>query len=357
MSLKILKRSLGIDVSKESLSICCCTIHDDLSKSFSYMADQSNDPRGFKQIIKWLTKLTSGLDPVVLMEATGVYHEGLAHYLYACGLQVSIMQSGRVKRYAQSLDQRSKTDLLDSKMLAMLASERSLHLWNPPSEALRRLKGLSRERSSLVTTRSSAKNRQHAMEHSATENKQTLRRYKKRLRLLNDQIAEIEEEMAAVVASEAELTENMKYLQSIPGISFIASVTVVAETLGFANITSAKQLTSFVGYDVVIRESGNYVGKSKISKKGNKHIRAVLHMPSMAAVRVNPTLKPFYQRLKQKKERPIIGLVATQRKLLILLYTLWKKKEYYNPDILKTKAASSKELAAQDSDKLLLITS
>ncbi|MBL7471173.1 transposase, partial [Robertkochia sediminum] len=75
--------------------------------------------------------------------------------------------------------------------------------------------------------------------------------------------------------------------------------------------TSAKQLTSYVGYDVVLRESGTMKGKSKISKKGNRHIRAVLHMPSMTAVRCNPTLKPFYMRLKSTKSKPIIGLVAT----------------------------------------------
>jgi hypothetical protein len=72
-------------------------------------------------------------------------------------------------------------------------------------------------------------------------------------------------------------------------------------------------------------------------------------MPSMAVIRTNPTLKPFYGRLKERKEKPIIGLVATQRKLLLLMYTLWKKEEYYNPDILKKEAASPKELAAQDS--------
>jgi len=315
------------------------------------MSDQSNDRQGMKRIYKWIVSLKEPeVEPLVLLEATGVYHEALAMFLYSSGIDVCIMQSGRVKRYAQSLDQRSKTDLLDSKMLSMLACERSLKLWTPPSKELSQLKGLSRERSVLVTNRSIMKNQSHAMERSTTKNKQTLKRYKKRLKLINDQIAEIEEEMAAVVTADPTLSSKLKYLKSIPGISFIASATVVAETLGFSNITSAKQLTSFVGYDVVIKESGTHKGKSKISKKGNKHIRAVLHMPSMSAVKVNPTLKPFYGRLKEKKEKPIVGLVATQRKLLILMYTLWKKEEYYDPDILKTKTASSEELAAQDSE-------
>lgn len=71
---------------------------------------------------------------------------------------------------------------------------------------------------------------------------------------------------------------------------------MVGETLGFELIVNAKQLTRYTGYDVVLRDSGNFKGKTRISKKGNSHIRAVLHMPSMTCVRCNPTLRRFYKR-------------------------------------------------------------
>jgi len=354
----ILKQSVGIDVSKDSLSICLCTLLSDLCRTYDHLEDQPNNINGFKRISTWLNKQqVEGVQLLVLLEATGVYHERLAEYLYTSGKSVSIMQSGRVKRYSQSLDQRSKTDLLDSKMLAMLAIERPLKLWQPPSATLRKLKGLSRERSVLVTERGMLGNRRHAIEEGSYVNKQSMRRYAKRLKMLNAQIKEIEAEMQDLVNQDEELCTKIAYLRSIPGISFIASATVVGETLGFSNITNAKQLTSYVGYDVVQRESGNYKGKTKISKKGNKHIRAILHMPSMAAIRVNPTLKPFYRRLKSTKAKPIIGLVATQRKLLLLMYTLWKNEENYDPEIAKRKAASQKELAAQDSKLKIQLTS
>ncbi|WP_164721496.1 IS110 family transposase [Maribacter sp. MJ134] len=52
--------------------------------------------------------LKGSVDPsvelLVVMEATGVYHQGIARYLYDNGYNVCVMQSGRVKRYAQSLD-------------------------------------------------------------------------------------------------------------------------------------------------------------------------------------------------------------------------------------------------------------
>lgn len=328
-SKQVLKQSLGIDVSKDSLSYCLGILQSDLTKHFQAGSDLANTPFGFKRLLDWLKQNAINVpQPIIVMESTGVYHEGIAHYLHAHGYAVSILQSGRVKRYAQSLDQRSKTDALDSRMLSMLGCERELQVWSPPNTCLQKLRFLSRERSALVKERSQELNRWHALSSGSYQDTQTKKRYDTRMDLLQAQITEIELEMRLVIKSDQKLAKRITYLASIPGVSFISTATVVAETLGFNTITNTKQLTSYAGYDVVLRESGNYHGKTRISKKGNKHIRAVLHMPSMAAIRLNPSLKPFYQRLKQKKEKPIIALIAVQRKLLILMYCLWKKQMY-----------------------------
>lgn len=339
-----MRQSLGVDVSKASLSVCLGSLLSDLSKSFLEGSDVSNDLEGFEALLVWLEcRRDPDVDLTIVMEATGVYHEALAYFLYDRGYGVCIMQSGRVKRYAQSLDQRSKTDALDSKMLSMLGCERQLRGWEPPSILLQELKALSRERSTLLKEKTIAINRLEALGRGAHSNKRTLSRYKKRIALLNDQMGEIEQEMRKLVSEDQELSEKFGYLESIPGVSFVLSATVVAETGGFELITSAKQLTSYAGYDVVLRESGSYRGRTTISKKGNRRIRAVMHMPSMAAIRVNPTLKPFYQRLKEKKAKPIVALVAVQRKMLILMFELWKKNEHYDPEFEQKKAASLQE--------------
>lgn len=354
----VLKQALGIDVSKDSLSYCLGTLKSDLDKAFIQGTDVSNDFKGFKELAKWI-KANSCKEvlPIIVMEATGVYHEEIANYLYRLNYDVCIMQSGRVKKYAQSLDQRSKTDSLDSKMLSMLGCERRITPWVPPSETLQELKFLSRERSALVKERSIEKNRFHAMNAALFSHKRAIKRYRKRIQLLDLQIAEIEAEMQEIVNRDAFLSEKIDILKSIPGLSFITVSTVVAETSGFGLFTSAKQLVSYSGYDVVLRESGNFKGKTRISKKGNKHIRAVLHMPSMTAIRVNPTLKPFYERLKSKKEKPIVALVGVQRKLLTLMYSQWKSNAYYDPKYEIKKAARKQVLAAQDRNKNEFVTS
>jgi transposase len=336
MKKEVLMQWLGIDVSKSSFSCYLATLSSDLKKNYEQGCDLGNDTKGYDQLAQWLSVRIQ--DPerfIVVMEATGVYHQALALNLYQRGYKVSIMQSGRVKRYAQSLVQRSKTDALDSKKLSMLGCERELPLWEPPREVLSQLKALSRERSTLIRERVTSRNRLESIECSSYKNTREIGRYLKRIALIECQIMEVEAEMRELVSRDGELREGLEFLESIPGISFISAATVIGETLGFNNITNAKQLTSYAGYDVVIRESGTYKGKSSISKKGNRNIRGVLHMPSMTAVRINPTLKPFYQRLKPNKAKPIVALIAVQRKLLVLMYSLWKNQMYYDPEYAK----------------------
>ena len=160
----------------------------------------------------------------------------------------------------------------------------------------------------------------------------------------------IEEEMQELVSKNEELKRKIGYMMSIPGISFISAATVVGETLGFESIVNAKQLTSYAGYDIILRESGNFKGKTRISKRGNSHIRAVLHMPSMTCVRCNPTLKKFYNRLKPNKAKPLVALIAVQRKLLILMYTLWKNEEVYDAGFETKKQQKHEALAARDNN-------
>ena len=343
----VLKQCLGIDVSKLSLSLSLGSLTNELSKRFESHKEVNNDLTGYRHIAKWLGQsLDTSVSFIIVMEATGVYHQHVAHYLYEQGYDICIMQSGRVKRYAQSLDQRSKTDSLDSRMLSMLGLERTVRLWHPPSLSLQQLKALSRERSSLLKDKTVETNRQGAILSSINKNAQSSKRHKARLKLLNVQIASIEQEMRCLISKEHALKRKLSYLESIPGISFITAATIVGETLGFESISSGKQLASYAGYDVVLRESGNFKGKTRISKKGNSYIRAALHMPSMSCVRCNPTLRTFYNRLKPNKAKPLVALVAVQRKLLILMFTLWKNEENYDAGYKNKKQQKHKALAA-----------
>lgn len=355
---RLLKQSLGIDVSKSGLSVCLGSLNDRLEKRFRTSVDVCNSLKGYKELSKWLSRsVDANVGLHIVMEATGVYHQGVALYLHGLGHTVCVMQSGRVKKYAQSLDQRSKTDALDSKMLSMLGLERQLRAWEPPSNELRYLKALGRERSTLLKDRTVEMNRQDAIDSGAYHDKRAIKRHNKRIKLINAQIKDIEREILEITDHDPALKRKLGHLVSIPGVSFITAAAIVGETMGFEAITNIKQLTSYAGYDVVLRESGNYRGKPRISKKGNSNIRGALHMPSMTCARCNPSLKPFYDRLKAKKAKPLIALVAVQRKLLILMYTLWKKEVDYQPDFEQKKQQKPKAFAARDNDLINQIAS
>ncbi|WKK84074.2 IS110 family transposase [Marivirga arenosa] len=339
MDLQLIRQSVGIDIAMNDFKVCYGYMTTKMDQELVAESSFENTVRGMEGFLAWLADFVHSAENLYfVMEATGVYHERLCHYLNNQGLNVSVMPSGRVKKYAQSLKQRSKTDLLDAKMLCNLGLERKLDLWVAPSQELLELKQMSRERGQLVKEQSALKCKLHALEHGFLDKSKVIKRLRERLQLLAVQIQEVEMEMRALIAKSHQLKRKVDQLTSIPGISLLSAVVVIGETLGFHGIKNAKQLTSYTGYDVVHRESGLYRGKTSISKRGNSHIRAMLHMPSMTAVRCNPTLKPFYERLKTKKSKPIIALVAVQRKLLCLMFTLWNTDTKYDADYQKKSA-------------------
>jgi transposase len=159
-----------------------------------------NSVPGMESFVLWLSeKLICEKELYLIMESTGIYHEGLCHFLYDQGYNVSVTPSGRVKKYAESLQQRSKTDLLDAKMLCVLGLERSVELWVPAREELQALKHLSRERGQLVKEQSGLKCKLHALQHSFGTQQRVVQRLKNRLKLLSEQIKEVELEMRSYI--------------------------------------------------------------------------------------------------------------------------------------------------------------
>ncbi|WP_315814532.1 transposase [Paraflavitalea speifideaquila] len=126
----------------------------------------------------------------------------------------------------------------------------------------------------------------------------------------------------------------MEAINSIKGVGLISIATIIAETDGFTLFQNQAQLVSYCGYDVVKNQSGKRQGNTKISKIGNSRIRRILFMPAFSVVRYN--IKPFtdlYVRVYMRTLVKMKAYVAVQRKLLILIYTIWKKGESFNQDM------------------------
>lgn len=337
MKIKILKQHIGIDISKDDFKVCFMQQKDNGKIKIKGSRTFSNKLIGYKAFRAWfLSKVSQDCSLCFSMEATGVYHENLAYYLHDLGYQVSILLAQTVKAYFQSLNIKTKTDKSDSRYIAQLGIERNLKAWHPISSNIRSLKQLTRERASIQKEKTALQNKLHAYHHSHEPSKDAIRLVKQRISLLEKQKIVIEQKIKTCVEKDDFLKERIEKVCTIKGFSLISVAVIVAETNGFQHFTSRSQLVSYSGYDVVERQSGSSIkGRTRISKKGNTHIRAILHFPALSAIKYEPVFAALYNRVFERSAYKMKGLVAVQRKLLLTAYTLFKKNEAFDPDYHK----------------------
>jgi transposase len=351
----ITKQSVGIDISQATFAVCLCQRSEDGKLNFSKVLSFGNNTKGFNQLLRW-TKgiIATGAELVFLMEATGVYYENLAHHLHKIKKTVHVVLPNTSKHYFSSLNIKTKTDAVDARVLSQFGVERTHKLWTPPPAALLQLRNLTRYYVQLQEQKTALGNIKHSKDASHDIQTFILKSNKKLISEIDKEIAKALKEIKRLIETDSSLKEKIRKLSTIKGIGMITIATILAETMGFEQFNSAKQLVSYAGYDVVQRESGTSIkGKTRISKKGNRYLRNALYFPAMVACRFNPTLKEIYTRINQNKPSKMIGQVAIQRKLLILIYTLWKndvefiegyKKSSPNPKAETTLDSSILEL-------------
>lgn len=345
--MKILKQTFGIDVSKDDFEVRFGTIDTSQEQFISKSEKFSNNLTGFKKFLKWAlsSRVSKTLPLNFVMEVTGVYHENLAYYLHGKGYQVSIVLSNKIRSYAGSLETKSKTDPIDAMVITRFALERKLKAWSPPEPFIRAIKELSREYLSLKLMVTEVKNQIHAKKHANSTDKNIIKRKRRLLKELlrrivpKKQIDEILQQIKKLFQSKPEPYKKLTKAATIKGIGEITVIIILAETNCFEHVENINQLISYAGLDVVLNESGKKKGKTTISKKGNKFIRRALFMPAMSACKHNQKMKETFARLVSKGKNKKVAIIAVARKLLILIYTLWKNDaEYisdYNPAAIK----------------------
>ena len=326
------KQSIGLDIAKDKFDACFSVTDEKQRVIVKSTRRFDNNKSGFIAFDQWLTKWQAPAVPLCCtMEATGVYYEALAWHLHQSARHVSVVLPNLAKKYFQSLGYKSKNDKIDAKGLAQMGAERKLAPWQPLSQQLYQLRKLTREQEQLQRARTSFKNLLHVEAHTFLTGKSTVKRLENTLALLDQQLLAIEKEMKVLVARDSALQAKVDHITSIKGVGFLTAVILLAETNGFELFHNQRQLVSYAGYDVVENQSGNRAGKTRISKKGNSHIRRCLFLPAFNAVRYElPVFKELYERLLAKGKTKMQAYVALQKKLLVLVYTLWRKDENYD---------------------------
>jgi transposase len=330
--MKTLKQVVGIDVSKDSFHACLGTINEQQNVQLLQQSAFSNSEKGFKLFLAWVQKHSLAETSLFyVMEATGVYYENLAYFLSESTSNICVLLPNKSKHFAKSLDIKTKTDKVDAGILCRIGLERALPAWKIPSPELKRLKSLCREYRSLKADGSKIKAKLHALNHSYKPDKDAIRRLNQQLKWNHKLVTEVETAIKELIKTDPCLNQRFENIEQVKGLSRITIATIIAETNGFAAIENVKQLASYAGMDVMMNQSGLYSGRTRISKKGNRHIRTALYLPAMSAIRSNKRLQQFYNNIRERQKNGKVGIVAVARKMLILIYTLWKKEVQYDP--------------------------
>ena len=328
----ILKQAAGIDVAKNELVVCLGRMDQEVTIELFAHKNFENSKKGFDLLIKWVGKMFSSEMPVrFVMEATGVYHESFAYFLIDKGQEVSIVLPNKISSYFRTLDVKTETDKTASEAIARFGLERKLDLWKKPKELFKQLKQLTSERVQIIDERTVLKNQIHAEKNEAFPNQSSLKRMKIRLAILEKQDDEIQAELRILIKKDSEVQKLVALLCTIPGIGILTAATVLGETNGFDLIRNKRQITSYAGLDVKQKDSGTSVHKKpRISKRGNKHLRKALHMSALCSIRCNDNSKAIFVRLVSRNGIKMQAVVAVQRRLLELMFILYKTQKPYD---------------------------
>src|SRR5829696_972568 len=299
---KIVKQIVGIDVSQDELVTCLGRMYDDWTPELYAKETFPNTRKGMESLVLWVQKQTdSGASVRFVMEATGVYHEQLAYYLDENDYQLTIVLPNKISNYMRTLQTKTITDKTAAEAIARFGLERKLDNWYRPKGIYRKLRQLTRERYQLVEQRTTIKNQLHAEQTEADSSKDSIKRMKVRIALLDKQEQQIEAELKELIKTDAEVQKIILIVCSLPGVGLLTASAVLGETNGFDLIRNRRQLASYAGFDVQEKQSGTSVkGKSRISKKGNKYLRRAMHMPALAAIRHDQRFKAIFSRLLAK---------------------------------------------------------
>jgi len=317
--------SLGIDVSKDTLDVCL------LSSDAKQTRQYGNDSKGHRALHGWIKKRCGSCRPHACLEATGQYGEAIAEFLYRRQYAVSVVNPLKIKRYAQSLFVRNKTDRADAQIIASFCQERSPDLWAPPAPHLHCLKAMTRRLEDLQDTLIQEKNRLHATRGESSVADDIMAH----IQYLEEAITSLKKQIQDHINRHPDLRKKSKLLCTIPGIGQLTAARILSEIPNLAQFESARQLAAYSGLTPRNHLSGSSIHpRARLSKQGNVHLRRMLYMPAVVAKRYNPIVAAFYQRLVERGLAGLAAIAACMRKLLHIIYGVLKHEAPFDPNYL-----------------------
>jgi transposase len=305
---------IGVDVSKDAL--VCCVHHSGVQRT---LANQ----RGAIQA--WLDTLPAGSH--IGVEATSTYHELLADLAHRKGMVVYVLNPKEVRHYAKGVGRRGKTDRVDAAVIARyIAHEHTrLHPYRPASLQQRQLQQLLSRRAKLARARAGVQQSLHGLPGLQAPLRDLLERF-------DALIARIDARIGALVQACPQRQAACQRLRSIKGVGPLVSAALVSSLDRFA-FKAADAFVAYTGLDPCPEDSGQRVGRRRLSKHGPSELRRLLYNAAMAAV-TSPVWKPTYQHYLGKGLSRTAALVVIARKIARTAWSVYTHNTTFDPQRL-----------------------
>lgn len=296
---------VGIDVSSTRFDIAV--------RPTSEIWQASNDNAGIGTVVSKLKVLNPAL---IVIEATGGIEVPLVGELGKEGLPVAVVNPRQVRDFAKATGRLAKTDVIDAGILAHFGE--AVHPEPRPlrDEQTLKLDALISRRRQIVEMIVMEKNR------LVSAPGQIRRDISQHITWLENRLSKTDKELYNLIQASPLWRVKDELLRSVPGVGNVCSTTLLAQLpeLGTLN---RKQIAALVGVAPLNRDSGKMRGK-RTTWGGRAKVRSVLYLSTLSAIRYNPKIKIFYQRLRDNGKAPMIALVASMRKLLTILNAMVK---------------------------------
>lgn len=300
---------VGIDVSKDRLDVA---IHPG-GEAFAVARDAA--------VLEALVARLKPLSPqAIALEATGGYESVVTATLAAAGLPVVVVNPAQVRAFGRALGQRAKTDPIDAAVIARFTAMTKPEIRPLPDAATQRLADLVARRRQIIAMMVAERQRQQRR----TEPR-LLRSIARLLEALARELSEIDREIADDVRNSPAWREKEQLLASVPGVGPTIARTLIAEMPELGRL-DRREIAALAGLAPWTRQSGQWKGRSCIGG-GRAGVRAALYMGAVTAIRYNPPLKSFRDKLVAAGKPKMVALVAVARKLLTILNAILRENK------------------------------
>jgi len=318
----VVRLNAGIDVSKHHLDVCCGTAQQRVP----------NDVGGWNEVTAMLQAANADL---VVLEATGGYERGLVCALQSAGVCIARVNPRQVRDFAKSMGVLAKTDRVDARVLRDFADVLSRHVdrhkFITPmlDQARLALAELMTRRRQLVDMRVAEHNR---LEHAGPRAARSINSV---LKLLDKQIDAIDSHIDDHM--DQHFRTQRQLLDTVKGVGPVTILTLTA-TLPELGRLGRRQIAKLVGVAPLADDSGGRQGKRR-TWGGRSEVRAVVYMAAIVAMRHNPVIRAFYERLVSAGKPKKVAIVACMRKLLTILnamlrdQAMWNATRHLNPAV------------------------